>query len=64
MAVGVSFQSAAILCSSNAPKAVIRGPTQAGKAIFAQAAIFWGCAEKSSGVKLPFHGMSQDFAAL
>jgi hypothetical protein len=27
---------------------VIRGPTQAGKAIFAQAAIFWGCAEKSS----------------
>jgi hypothetical protein len=29
---------------SNAPKAVIRGVVQAGKATFAQAAIFWGCA--------------------
>jgi hypothetical protein len=29
-------------CSFNAPKAVISGPAQAGKAIFAQAAIFWG----------------------
>jgi hypothetical protein len=48
----------------NAPKAVISGPAQAGKAIFAQAAIFWGFAEKSSGAKLPFHGMRQDFAAL
>jgi len=55
--VGVSFQRAAtqILQSlSNAPKAVIRGPVQAGKATFAQAAIFWGCAVKSSGAKLPF----------
>jgi hypothetical protein len=52
------------LCSSNSPKAVIRGPAQAGKAIFAQAAIFWGCAEKSSGAKLPFHRIRQDFAAL
>ena len=32
------------LSSSNAPKAVIRGLAQAGKATFAQAAIFWGCA--------------------
>ena len=54
--------------------AVIRGAVQAGKATSAQAAIFWGCAEKSSGAKLPFgpelkaegpfHGMRQDFAAL
>jgi hypothetical protein len=29
---------------SNAPKAVIRGVVQAGKATFAQAAIFRGCA--------------------
>jgi hypothetical protein len=53
---------------------VIRGPAQAGKAIFAQAAIFWGFAKKSSGAKLPFgpelkaegpfDGMRQDFAAL
>ncbi len=27
---------------------------QAGKATSAQAAIFWGCAVKSSGAKLPF----------
>jgi hypothetical protein len=45
--VGVSFQRAAtqiLLCSSNAPKAMIRGVVQAGKVTFAQAAIFWGCA--------------------
>jgi hypothetical protein len=66
-AVGVSFQRAAtqiLVSSSNAPKAVIRGLMQAGKATSAQAAISWGCALKSSGAKLPFHGMRKDFAAL
>jgi hypothetical protein len=43
---------------------VIREVVQAEKATFAQAAIFWGCAEKSSGAKLPCDGMRQDFAAL
>jgi hypothetical protein len=52
------------LSSSTAPKAVIRGLVQAGKATSAQAAISWGCAVKSSGAKLPFDGMRQDFAAL
>ncbi len=75
--MGIPFQRAAtqiLLCSSNAPKAVIRGLVQAGKATSAQAAIFWGCAVKSSGAKLPFgpelkaegpfDGMRQEFAAL
>jgi hypothetical protein len=65
--VGISFQRAAtqiFLGSSNAPKAVIRGVVQAEKATFAQTAIFWGCAEKSSGAKLPFDRMRQNFAAL
>jgi hypothetical protein len=45
--VGISFQKAAtqiIQSLSNAPKAVISDLEQAGKATFAQAAIFWGCA--------------------
>jgi hypothetical protein len=33
-----------LLSSSNAPKAVIRGAVQAGKATSAQAAISWGLA--------------------
>jgi hypothetical protein len=67
MAVEISFQRAStqiLLSSSNAPKAVIRVPMQAGKATSAQGAISWGCAVKSSGAKLPFDGMRQDFAAL
>ena len=62
---GCLFQIGAILIlrdSSNAPRAVIRGPVQAEKAIVATEAPSWGCPLMNVKASLPFHGMMQDFA--